>query len=457
MKLEEGKVCSKMGIAVIISLIILSSSFLNSAHVDTYEDNTVILNAITYGIYIDDDLDFGIAGFNFNGSGTVVDPYRIEYLTIDTEDSNGIFITDVSVYFVIRNCTVDAYDVGIFIQNVPNGRAALYNNTCNHIKGGHGMVISNVENCTIQGNKFINNYFGIHLYDTPNSRVLNNTIEFNTEGISIDLGENLIIANNSIKYGTSTGISIRDSNYTVFENNVIENNDGYAVIIDNCNYGSYSNNVIDDNWLGIQGYSVRNHNFTANFIYLNDYYGIRIYYISYTGTEPSANNIFHHNIFINNLNDIPRWFTAEFQAYDTSINSVWFDETKSEGNYWSDWNESLPYYIIAGSNTLDLYPLNATDSDGDNLDDLQEEYVYFTDPNNNDTDSDGLNDFEEIFVHNTNPTNFDSDYDGLTDGEEILLYNTNPLNTDTDADGLNDFNEVIVYPISIYNRSIFNL
>ncbi len=445
MKLEEGKVCSKMGIAVIISLAILSSSLLNSAQVDIYEDHTVILNAITDGIYIDDDLDFGPTGYNFNGSGTTGDPYRIEDLTIDTENSIGIFIADVSVYFVIQNCWIDAYDVGIYIQNVPNGRANLYNNICNHIKGGHGMIISNVENITIQENSFINNYFGLHLYDTPNSRILNNSIEFNTEGISIDLGVNLIIANNSIIYGTNTGISIRDSNYTVFENNEIENIDGYGVIIDNCDYANYSNNVINDNWVGIQGYSVRHHVFTDNFIYLNDYYGIIIYYLGYTGVEPSANNVFHHNIFINNINDIPPWFNVEFQAYDTSINSLWYDEATLEGNYWSEYNGSLPYYIIAGSYTLDLYPLNGTDTDGDNLDDLQEEYVYFTDLYDNDTDSDGLDDFEEIFVYDTNPNNFDSDYDGLADGEEILIYNTNALNTDTDADGLNDYNEVVVY------------
>ncbi len=445
MKLQEGKIFSKVVIAVIVSLILLSSSILNSAHVDTsVDDNVGITNTPFGAIYIDDDLDFGPSGYNFNGSGTAGDPYRIEYLSIDTEESRGIFITDVTVYFVIRNCTVDAYDVGIFIQNIPNGRVSLYNNTLNHIKGGYGMIINNVENCTIQGNNFINNYLGLRMYDTPDCKILNNTIEFNTEGMVIELGVNLIIANNSIVYGGNTGISISDSNYTIFENNLIEKIANYAVRIENCIYGNYSNNVIDDNEIGILGYSIRHHSFTDNFIYLNDYYGIRIYAYGGSG-EPSTDNIFHHNIFINNLNDIPWWYSGYSQAYDSSISSIWFDEATMEGNYWSEYNGSLPYYELDGSNKLDLYPLNATDSDSDNLDDLQEVYVYFTDPNNNDSDSDGLDDYDEIFYYDTNPNNADSDFDGLSDGEEILIYNTNALNTDTDADGLNDYNEVIVF------------
>ncbi len=446
MKLKEGKVYSKVGIAVIVSLILLSSSILNSALVDTYEDYTIGLTYTPFdAIYIDENLDFGPTGYNFNGSGTVGDPYRIEFLSINTEESRGIFITDVSVYFVIRNCTIDAYNVGIYIQNVLGGRVALYNNTCNHIKGGHGLIMGNVENCTIQGNNFINNYFGIYLYNTPNCRILNNSIEFNAEAMSIDLGENSIIANNSIKHIAGSGISIRDSNYTVFEYNTIKSIEGYAVLIDNCNYGNYSNNLLDDGYIGIQGYSVRNHIFTDNFIYMNDYYGIRIYTYGGSGEEPSANNLFYHNIFINNLNDVPRWYSPDAQAYDTSINSIWYNEVTMVGNYWSEYNGPLSYYEIDGSYALDLYPISAPDSDGDNIDDLLEEYVYFTDVNDNDTDSDGLNDYDELFVYATNPKNADSDFDGLTDGEEILIYNTNALVSDTDADGLNDGNEVVVY------------
>jgi parallel beta-helix repeat protein len=445
MKLKEGQVCIKVGIVVLLSFIILSSSILNLAFVDIYDDNIELTSTPFDAIYIDDDLDFGSSGYNFNGSGTAGDPYRIEYLSIITEESIGIFITDVTDYFVIQYCTIDAYDVGIFIQNIPNGRAALYDNNCNHIKGGHGMIISNVENCTVQGNNLINNYFGLFLYDTPNSKILNNTIEFNTEGVSIDLGENLIIANNSIKYSVSIGISLRDSNFTVFEYNTIKNIYGYAILIDNCNYGNYSNNVIDDNFIGVQGYSIRHHTFTENFIYKSDYYGIRIYPYGSTSSEPSADNLFHHNIFISNLNDVSRWYSPEAQAYDLSINSLWYDDITMAGNYWSEYNGSLAYYELDGSHIQDLYPLIAPDTDGDNLDDLQEEYVYFTDKNDNDTDNDELNDYDELFVYDTNPNNPDSDFDGLTDGDEILVYNTNARNSDSDSDGLNDGDEVNIY------------
>ena len=195
--------------------------------------------------------------------------------------------------------------------------------------------------------------------------------------------------------------------------------------------------MINDNWLGIQGYSVRHHNFTGNFIYLNDYYGIRI---SASYDTPSEYNLFHHNIFINNLNDLPRWYSAEFQAYDTSINSRWYDEVTMEGNYWSEYNGSLPYYVIAGSYTLDLYPLNGTDSDG--LLDGEEVHTYFTNPKNSDSDDDGLIDGAEVNIYFTDPADYDSDGDKLSDGAEVNTYNTDPLNADSDGDLMPDGWEV---------------
>ncbi len=93
MKLKEGQVCIKVGIAVILGFILLSSSMLNSAIVDTHEDTIELTKTQFDAIYIDDDLDFGPSGYNFNGSGTAGDPYRIEYLSIITEEYIGIFIT----------------------------------------------------------------------------------------------------------------------------------------------------------------------------------------------------------------------------------------------------------------------------------------------------------------------------------------------------------------------------
>ena len=105
------------------------------------------------------------------------------------------------------------------------------------------------------------------------------------------------------------------------------------------------------------------------------------------------------------------------------------------------------------------------DSDGDTIDDVAELVRYGTDPLLPDTDDDGINDSNEIFIYESDPLNLDtdgdilydggelvydtdvlnpdSDGDGLTDGEEVYFAETEPDNADTDGDGINDFDEVV--------------
>jgi hypothetical protein len=101
------------------------------------------------------------------------------------------------------------------------------------------------------------------------------------------------------------------------------------------------------------------------------------------------------------------------------------------------------------------------DSDGDNLPDIYEETVSFTNKFDPDTDDDGLWDgYDSSGVGEltlaTSPTNEDSDFDGLSDyreyyGWDISIHyfenrstfhiNSDPLLLDTDDDGLSDYEE----------------
>lgn len=85
------------------------------------------------------------------------------------------------------------------------------------------------------------------------------------------------------------------------------------------------------------------------------------------------------------------------------------------------------------------------DSDGDELSDYDEIYVYGTDPLAPDTDEDGLTDYEEVNTYGTDPLNSDSDDDGISDGDEVNVYGTDPLSADTDGDGISDGEEVDNY------------
>lgn len=61
---------------------------------------------------------------------------------------------------------------------------------------------------------------------------------------------------------------------------------------------------------------------------------------------------------------------------------------------------------------------NALDSDGDGLNDAEEENLG-TNKYNMDSDDDGLSDYEEIKIYLTDPNNPDTDGDTYTDGSEV--------------------------------------
>ncbi len=90
---------------------------------------------------------------------------------------------------------------------------------------------------------------------------------------------------------------------------------------------------------------------------------------------------------------------------------------------------------------IGLDPQNP-DSDGDEVSDGDEIYIYGTYFLNPDTDRDGLSDGDEVYIFVTDPRNMDTDEDELSDGDEIHLYWTNPLNPDTDGDDVKDGDEV---------------
>jgi formylglycine-generating enzyme required for sulfatase activity len=81
------------------------------------------------------------------------------------------------------------------------------------------------------------------------------------------------------------------------------------------------------------------------------------------------------------------------------------------------------------------------DADGDGLLNANE-YALGTNPRSSDTDGDQLSDYDEVYIYPTSPTNRDGDADGLSDGAEILTYHSDPELYDTDGDGFGDGFEV---------------
>ncbi len=107
-------------------------------------------------------------------------------------------------------------------------------------------------------------------------------------------------------------------------------------------------------------------------------------------------------------------------------------------------DDEYGYGEVNAIKAVDAADLYFTDTDGDDITDTYEKYVYGTNLDEPDTDGDGLNDYHEIFTSLTDPTNADVDGDSLPDGWEIQ-YGLNPFiddsQNDLDSDGLTNVQE----------------
>ncbi|MHA1223520.1 MAG: right-handed parallel beta-helix repeat-containing protein [Candidatus Heimdallarchaeaceae archaeon] len=438
LKLKRKGKKDKRKVIVLVTLVCMLGIFL------TYGERDLIVASNQYAkenlvcsapILIENDAGFSF--YDFPGSGTVEDPYRIENLLIETNEEYGIYITTTSLYFIINNCTICSEENGIRIDHVKRNTSRITNNTCNSRKG---IYVTRAENSTIMNN--FCSVFGvaIKLINSPNSTIYGNLCWGG--GIIADYSCSSIVANNSCEYnGQGDGIVVRYSSLNVIVNNTVSRT-STAMYFDSLTKSLVQNNLCYENKHGIDGFNLSSCNITKN-ILVHNREGILV-------TASCSNLIISYNIFIYNsiINGI-----SYAQARDDGINSTWYDKEAKRGNYWTDYNKTTGYYIIPGyANSIDLYPLTEEDEDNDTLDNYLERYFYFTDPYNNDTDGDLLLDGEEVLVYLTDPLKKDSDGDGLKDGEEVYIYHTDPLAPDTDLDGLLDGKEIFIFGTNATNK-----
>jgi parallel beta-helix repeat protein len=197
-----------------------------------------------------------------SGLGTPTNPYVIENVTIDAQDSgNGIHIQNTDDYFIIQNCTLTNSEVSpqaaIKIEFVGNGTITGNNITNNN---GRGILISSGNHMLIEDNHLSNNGYGISLSYSNDNIVSNNYIE-NSDWYGIYLwdSDNNIISENDVihngYYGIVHGIYISESgspsyvdsvNNTIIHNHV-DNNRKSGIYINSCDNDTIFGNEIENN------------------------------------------------------------------------------------------------------------------------------------------------------------------------------------------------------------------
>ena len=266
--------------------------------------------------------DGNFTDYGFPGTGTVEDPYVIEGYNITTTSNVGIYITDTTKYFTVRNCYVDAEEYGIYIDDVVDGKLTVINNTCSN--NNQGIYLYYSGSTTVANNTCSNNNFGISLEDSANSTVTNNTCSNNNQGIYLYQSEDSKVVNNNCN-NNIYGIHLHRSSFCVLSYNLLQENEGYGVCLSQISWGNIKYNLL--------------------ILQENEGYGE---YSPYS----CDNNLIHHNNFVdNNLG-------GTSQGYDDGQNNYWYDIETLEGNYWSDWSGRGSYSIACGAGSEDLYPLD---------------------------------------------------------------------------------------------------
>ncbi len=296
-----------------------------------------------------------------NGKGTQAEPYIIENVSINGQNSrNCILIENSNDYFIIRNCTIynawsTSWGAGIKLYNVENGMIiknnasnnyfagiTLYgssnynivvNNTCND-NSNTGIFVTSGNDNNIVGNTISKSDTGISLYGTAyRNNAINNSITYCNRGIMLrgTTGvENNIIAENYILFSKSYGIFLELGNdFNTFKENIITNNSCGIYLSDNSGYSGSDRNIFSNNFIAYNNYSVH--------IYTSD----------------CENNKFYHNNFTLN----------KYNAIDNGVNNNWHNGYI--GNYWYNYTGtdddddgcgSSPYAIRGSAGKQDIHP-----------------------------------------------------------------------------------------------------
>ena len=139
-------------------------------------DSNVLLRTsqISGKIYINNNwTDTKNAGL-CTGSGTLTDPYVIQDLVIDANNTGScIVIQNSDAYFKIENCTL-----------INSGTELV----------DSGILLINVDNAEISDNTILNNYMGVDLNNSHNSTIHNNFLDDN----SLDI--RFMHSNNTLAY-----------------------------------------------------------------------------------------------------------------------------------------------------------------------------------------------------------------------------------------------------------------
>ena len=223
-----------------------------------------------------------------SGSGTVGNPYIIENVTINAQNSgSGIYIHNTNEYFIIQNNTITNSQVSpnsaIRLYSVHNGKIIDNNITNNN---GRAISLSISSNILVKDNNIVNNGYGIVLSNSDNNIISNNYIQdSNFYGIYLWDSDNNIIMENEVNH---------NGFYIDGYHGIYISESGEPSFVDSVNNTIKHNKVYNNRRSGIYINSCDNNTIFGNTIENNLDYGIYLYYsddVNIIGNKVSDNNL----------------------------------------------------------------------------------------------------------------------------------------------------------------------
>ena len=254
-------------------------------------------------------------------------------------NQNGGIVPSDAGQVILANCT-NMVISGVSIDNASAG-----------IQLGFSSRIT-IMNTTCSGNSDA----GIKLFFSCNNTIYSNNCSGNRAGIHMLCSDDNTITGNTCSSNSDAGITLYEVSNNSITNNNCSYNSRYGIVLDYSSSDNITNNNCSSNsWYGIYLDFSGNNNITCNNFYKNKRYGLSIEY-------DSTENTIHHNNFWQN-NNASKGISGNCQAHDNCSGNCWYDNTKKEGNYWSNWDGNgwgtASAYPIAGlAGASDYYPLS---------------------------------------------------------------------------------------------------
>jgi len=173
------------------------------------------------------------------GSGSYSDPYIIQNLIIDGQNSSScIEIRDSNAYFRIENCTLYNSGLGIFNAGIEldhSYNGTLIGNNCSN-NDSNGIFLTYSSNNTISGNLIENNCnnvgAGINIFNYCENNTISDNIIYNNGWYGIwfsSSSNNNTIMRNNVTYNSNSGIIMYSCDKTHISNNNVSYNNGSGI------------------------------------------------------------------------------------------------------------------------------------------------------------------------------------------------------------------------------------